>query len=104
MIFTLVFLACLVLPWRSQRGRLAETVRHSPGHAVVAGVVISGTYALVLTSMAFVENVSYVVAFRQLSVPIGAVLGMAILKEPRHTLKLVGIAVVSAGLVLVGFG
>jgi len=53
-------------------------------------------------SMNYVSNVSYVAAFRQLSIPLGAIFGMAFLKEPRHLPKIVGIAVIFVGLVLVG--
>ena len=72
--------------------------------SLVTGVVIMATYGLVLTSMAYVSNVSYVAAFRQLSIPIGAVLGLTIQQEPRYLPKLIGIGIVSLGLVLVGIG
>jgi uncharacterized membrane protein len=51
-----------------------------------------------------VTNVSYVVAFRQLSIPLGAFVGVFVLKEPRYRPKLVGVLVMFAGLVLVGAG
>jgi hypothetical protein len=41
-------------------------------------------YSLVLIAMSFAKNISYVVAFRQLGIPIGAILGMVILKEPMY--------------------
>ncbi|HNS33376.1 MAG TPA: EamA family transporter, partial [bacterium] len=72
--------------------------------AMSAGVGIFGTYGLVLVSMAFVKNVSYVAAFRQLSIPIGAFLGMAVLKEPRYIPRITGIGVIMAGLILVALG
>ena len=62
------------------------------------------TYTLVLISLGFVSNVSYVVAFRQISVPLGTVLGILILKEPAYVSKYIGVVVVFAGLVLVGTG
>ena len=40
------------------------------------------TYGLVLASMAHVTNVSYAAAFRQLSIPLGAFLGIWLQKEP----------------------
>ena len=54
--------------------------------------------------MAFVSNVSYVVAFRQLSVPPGAVAGVLLLHDPPYLPKLIGVAIMFAGLVLVGLG
>jgi uncharacterized membrane protein len=62
------------------------------------------TYGLVLAAMAYVSDVSYVAAFRQLSIPIGAVLGLTLQQEPRYQPKIIGIGVVSVGLVLVGIG
>jgi drug/metabolite transporter (DMT)-like permease len=72
--------------------------------AMAAGVIIFGTYGLVLTSMAFVRNVSYVAAFRQLSIPIGAFFGMSLLGEPRYPTRITGILIIMAGLILVGLG
>lgn len=72
--------------------------------AAIAGAGIFLAYGLALTAMAFVRNVSYVAAFRQLSIPIGAGLGIVLLKEPCYTPRLVGIATILAGLLLVGLG
>jgi uncharacterized membrane protein len=52
--------------------------------------------------MNYVSNVSYVAAFRQLSIPIGAILGMALLKESRYLPKTIGITAIFIGLILVG--
>jgi drug/metabolite transporter (DMT)-like permease len=71
---------------------------------LLAGGMIYATYALVLIAMAYATNVSYVVAFRQLSIPLGALMGIALLREPAHRPKLAGVAVVFAGLILVGTG
>lgn len=72
--------------------------------AALTGLIIMSTYGLVLTSMAYVTNVSYVAAFRQLSIPIGAIFGMTLLREPRYTPKLLGILIITTGLFLVGIG
>ena len=61
-------------------------------------------YSLVLIAMSFVKNVSYVVAFRQLSIPIGVILGAVILKERMYPLRVVGTAILFVGLVLVAVG
>ncbi len=52
--------------------------------------------------MNYVSNVSYVAAFRQLCLPIGAMFGMALLKESRYLPKIVGITAIFVGLVLAG--
>jgi drug/metabolite transporter (DMT)-like permease len=72
--------------------------------AILTGAAIMSTYGLVLAAMAYVTDVSYVAAFRQLSIPIGAVLGLTFQQEPRYRPKVIGIGVVSIGLVLVGIG
>ena len=71
---------------------------------LITGIAIMATYGLVLAAMAYVSNVSYVAAFRQLSIPIGAILGITLQHEPRHRPKLIGIGIVSIGLILVGIG
>ncbi len=72
--------------------------------SVVIGVGIYLTYTLVLMSMGFVADISYVVAFRQLSIPIGVFLGLFVLKEAPHIPKLTGTSLMLAGLVLTAVG
>jgi uncharacterized membrane protein len=60
--------------------------------------------AFYLVSMNHVENVSYVAAFRQLSIPLGAIFGMTLLGEPRYLPKRIGIAAIFIGLVFAGIG
>lgn len=105
-ISTAVMLGIGTLLYRSERQQMAHIVRSRSQivSGMVTGVVIMVTYGLVLASMAYVSNVSYVAAFRQLSIPIGAVLGLTLLREPRYIPKLVGIGVVSVGLLLVAIG
>ena len=70
-------------------------------NALLAGIGIVTAYSLVLISMSFAVNVSYVVAFRQLSIPIGALGGMFILKESRYKTKYIAIVAIFIGLILV---
>jgi len=93
-----------VLCIAGERRSLVEVFRFSKGPAVLTGIGIYLTYSLVLTSMNYVRNVSYVAAFRQLSIPIGAVLGMALLKEQRYLPKVLGVVTIFVGLVLAGMG
>ena len=72
--------------------------------AGAAGLMMTGAYGLVLLAMAFVTNVSYVSAFRQLSLPIGVFLGMSVHREPRYLPRLIGLAVILAGLMLIALG
>lgn len=96
--------ALFVVAQPSERRSFREELRSSKLRAALIGFGIYVTYTLVLAAMAFVENVSYVVAFRQLSIPIGAVAGMILLKEPRHRPKIIGLLALTVGLVLVGTG
>jgi drug/metabolite transporter (DMT)-like permease len=72
--------------------------------ACTVGFLSALTYALVLAALAFVKDVSYANAFRQLSIPLGALLGMWLVKEPRYFPKLTGIAIMLIGLVLIMLG
>jgi drug/metabolite transporter (DMT)-like permease len=74
------------------------------GRAIITGAGIYLTYGLVLLAMAHARDVSYVVAFRQVGILIGAGLGITILKESMHLLKLSGLVLLVAGLTLVTIG
>lgn len=77
-------------------------VRRGWLYAAVTGLIITATYGLVLAAMAYVTNVSYLAVFRQLSIPMGALLGVTLQNEPAPAPKIAGIFVVLAGLVMVG--
>jgi drug/metabolite transporter (DMT)-like permease len=96
-----LFLSLFVLLRGSERRMLKQVDRSAWWTAARTGVLISATYALVLVAMAYVRNVSYLLAFRQMSIPIGAALGMLAGKETVSYPKLVGIGVVVVGLVLI---
>jgi drug/metabolite transporter (DMT)-like permease len=87
---------------RRERQAMTEVLQSYKGPAAITGIGIFLTYGIVLVSMNYVSNVSYVAAFRQLSIPIGAMFGMALLKESRYLPKIVGIATIFVGLVLAG--
>lgn len=71
---------------------------------MLAGVCSSCAYGLILLAMAYVTNVSYIQAFRQMSLPIGFLAGVLILKEPHSAPKITGIILIVAGLLLVSLG
>jgi drug/metabolite transporter (DMT)-like permease len=103
---TAVGIVALTLARPVTRLQLAAVIRDRSLRrtGMLTGVVISATYALALAAMAYVSDVSYVAAFRQLSIPIGAALGIVHGGEAGNGPKLAGIAVVTSGLVLVGLG
>ena len=101
-LLTTLVLSIYVLSSPEQRTLFGNLRRTSWRSAAVTGIIINLTYGLVLIAMAYVTNISYLAAFRELSIPIGAFLGISLQKEPAFKPKLVGIGIVMAGLLLVG--
>lgn len=99
-----VLLAFIILVWRKERHLLREASLADWKIASLMGFIITATYGLVLLAMAYVSNVSYVMAFRQLSIPIGAALGILFRKEAASPPKLVGTLLIVLGLVLAALG
>jgi len=89
---------------REERRRLAGILRAGKGTTLFVGISTYLCYGLVLASMAHVENVGYVAAFRQISIPMGVVLGVGLLREPAYLNKLLGTVLISAGLAMVALG
>ncbi|MEA4863412.1 MAG: hypothetical protein AB7F40_08215 [Victivallaceae bacterium] len=87
-----------------QERRAFRVIMRRPLYPLLAGVCSSSAYGLVLLAMNFVTNVSYIQAFRQLSLPLGFVAGVMILKERSGAPKLAGVAMIVAGLLLVALG
>lgn len=99
-----VFLALYVAARATERVELARVVKSDCRVALLAGTGIYTTYGLVLLSMSLVDNVSYVVGFRQLSIPIGVAMAAVLLKEPITRPKLTGVAILVLGLLLIAIG
>ena len=85
----------------SDRRQLKTLLRTHKLQCLWMGAAIYLTYLLVLIAMGFADNVSYIVALRQVSIPLGAALGITVLSEPAPRTKLIGIAVTFIGLVIV---
>ncbi len=90
----------LVLCSGRERKSFVEVLKGKKVSAAKTGIGIYLTYGLVLLSMNFVTNVSYVAAFRQLSIPIGAIMGMVFIGESRCLPKITGVVIIFAGLIL----
>jgi drug/metabolite transporter (DMT)-like permease len=99
-----VWLALFVLARQAKSQEVNRLECGSILRAALVGLGLCVGYVLVLIAMGYVTNVSYVVAFRQLSIPLGALLGVLVLKEPRPPTRFVGVVVIFAGLALVGTG
>jgi uncharacterized membrane protein len=72
-------------------------------YPAIAGICSSGAYALILFAMQYVTNVSYIQAFRQLSLPIGFLAGVIFLHEKSSATKVVGLILILLGLLVVTF-
>ena len=72
--------------------------------AFLTGLINTAGYSMVLVAMAFASNISYIAAFRQLSIPLGAALGIVVQKDPVSAPKVIGTAIVLAGLIVVTLG
>ena len=92
-----------VIRSRKERGEFRRLFLRSP-YPVLCGAFSSAAYILVLIAMLFVTNVSYIQAFRQMSLPIGVFAGIVLLHENRSPIKLTGVALLVAGLLLVALG
>ncbi len=100
---TVLWQAMLVLPSAKERQLFLRQLAH-PAASIIKGAGIFLTYGLVLVSMGYVTNISYVVAFRQLSIPIGLIFGILLLKERTCGPKITAVVLLFAGVVLVGLG
>lgn len=93
-----VSLGVLVLAQKRERAEFKRLFLKTPW-PFVTGIFSSSAYALILLAMGFVSNVSYIQAFRQMSLPLGVLAGVFILKEPCSPAKLIGIILIVAGLI-----
>lgn len=73
--------------------------------AMIAAIFGFGAYWLILWAYQLSPYASYIVAFRQFSIVIGAVVAFIVLKEPGIKVRLAGAGCITAGLVLIaGWG
>ena len=96
--------AAAVLARKAERTSFLELIRRRSRIFVPLGLGINLGYLLILAAMTWSHNVSYVVAFRQISIPLGALLGVFWLKEPLPLPKAMGLLILLIGLILVAGG
>ncbi len=70
--------------------------------ATVAGVLGFAAYWLILWAYQLSPNASYIVAFRQFSIVIGAILAFRIYKEGGIAIRMSGALLITCGLILIG--
>jgi len=73
---------------------------HIKTHAFIAGFIMALTYGLVLYAMLLTDNVSLVVALRQVSIVFGLLFAVMVLKEKLYTMRLIGCGLILSGLLI----
>jgi drug/metabolite transporter (DMT)-like permease len=69
-------------------------------HPYAAGILAGLAYILILLAMNFVTIVSFIQAFRQLSLPLGALFGHIFLKEKITLQRKIALVMIFSGLLL----
>lgn len=103
----LMFLIAAAVLWpvvmKRYRGEVLHTARSNIGHILFIGIGSIGTYLMILFALQQAP-VSYIVAAREFSVVIGALLGMIFLRERMTILKASAIVCITLGLFLIKAG
>ncbi len=103
-VFTAFWLQVLMLFTKVSTTQFRTSWRRLLKPALLAGFAIGATYGIILLAMTHAKNVSYVVGLRQLSIPLGTMMGVLILKEKGSIPLFIGVGIVFMGLVLVAVG
>lgn len=103
-ISTTSWLGFYVLLNPQERVRVPNILRTQKTVVALTGIGFFIGYFPVLGALAYVSEVSYAVAFRQLSIPLGALLGVVFLREPGYRPKVVGAGLVFIGAMIVALG
>lgn len=93
---TLVFLLPLGL-WR--HGKLRHTWQHHKKSSLIVGLGSIGTYLIILFVYQLTQ-LSFVVALRETSVAIGAIIGVVVLKEKWTLAKVIAVGSIVVGAIL----
>ena len=99
--FVITGMLSLVIVRRRGVSTLREELRGSLFKVALAGVLMKGGYMLVLVAMSLAQ-VSYILALRQVSVVLGAALGVVLLKERYGGVRIVGSIIIFLGVYLLG--
>jgi len=99
-LFTSTFLAGISMSKSEYRKEFITVIRHNKLRCIGISTMMMMSYAPILVAMTLVTNVSYVVAFRQASIPIAFLLGIFILKEVNYAIRWVSILFIVIGLVM----
>ena len=86
------------------RVEIPTVIRTRKTAVILTGIGFFVGYFPVLAALAYVSEVSYAVAFRQLSIPLGALLGVVFLREPGYPTKFIGAGLIFMGGMMVALG
>ena len=92
----------LMTPFVFRKGlpQIKETFKKSWKYSIIIGYGALGTYLMILYAFTL-ANAGYISAVREFSIVIGSVLGIIFLKEKITPGKIMGIALITAGLILI---
>ena len=97
---TSLLLGMFSLSRSSYRQEFLETICKHKLRSISVSLMTMLAYAPVLAAMTMVTNVSYVVALRQVSIPIAFLLGILVLQESSYRVRWFAVLIISLGLVL----
>lgn len=86
----------------SYRAMVSSSFAEDKKQAFYMAVGMTGSYLLALLAMSLTEQISLIVTLRQLSIPIGFLLAIFILKEQKDPRKWLGMLAICGGMILVG--
>lgn len=85
---------------KSEKASFKKCYQSQKNLCISTGLIISTTYALVLLAMSYSSNVSFIVALRQLSIPLSVIIGIKYFKEQYSKHKIIGASLMFLGLVI----
>ena len=98
-----LWVAPFVLRTSDTRARLRETLRDQRRAILAIGLLSTGAYMMVLAALRLAP-VSYVAPARELSILIGAILGLRLLGESHPVRRMTGAAMIVGGIVALALG
>ncbi len=101
MLFAFVFLLLYVFLVRHEKGYFLDIMKNNKLSTFASGIIILLAYGIILVAYTMFESVSYIAAFRQMSIPLGVISGIVLLKERQNYGKIVGSLIIFTGLILV---
>lgn len=87
-----------------ERAVFLEIIQYKKRTIIPLGLGITLGYLLTLAAMTYSQNVAYVIAFRQVNIPLGALLGVLVFKDSFPLPKATGLLILFIGLTLVATG